>query len=165
MIHEMVAKPLLYGLLSGGDGRFKGRLKASQGFYTQSGKFVSRDTSAGYFDVAAAADTQIMGWALVPSINAVTTWSAAGLWTSHASNAEYVDIINDLNARFLMPVSGTITEAMIGLTGDIAISTRQYLNVGAHSTEVLVCYDFNATLSLAEVGLNPVRMHTLGVTE
>lgn len=166
MIRNMQVKPLLYGVLNGDcGGRFMGRLKASQTFYVQSGKFVSRDTSAGYFDVAAAADTQIMGWALVPSIQSASGWTQAGLWTGHATHAEYVDIINDINARFLMPVSGTPLEADVGRSADISISTYQYCNVDASSTEVLVVYDFNATLSLVEVGLNPVKMHTLGVTE
>lgn len=161
----MKVAPLNYGALYEGVGRFMGRLKASQTFYLKSGKFVSRDTSAGYFDVSAAGDTQIMGWALVPSIQAASGWTQAGLWTSSSSAAEYVDIINDVNARFLMPVSGTPTEAMIGLTCDISISTYQYCNVAAHSTEVIVLYDYEATLGLCEVGLNPVKMHTLGITE
>jgi hypothetical protein len=166
MIRNMVVAPLNYGVLNECcGGRFMGRLKASQTFYQKSGKFVSRDTSAGYFDVTAAADTQIMGWANVPSIQSATGWTQAGLWTGSASVAEYVDIFNDINARFLMPSSGTPLEADVGRAADIAISTYQQCNVDASSTEVLVVYDFNATLSLVEVGLNPVKMHTLGVTE
>lgn len=167
MINNFTVKPMNYGVLNDACSLARipnCRLVASEIFKAQSGKFVSRDTTAGYFDVSIAADTQIQGWAVVPSAYAGATYSASGVYTVHASTVEVVEVINDINGRFLMPCTGTPTIAKKGLTCDIEVNSNvQAANEDASSTDVIVIYDFNATLLLVEVGLNPAKMFTLGV--
>jgi len=163
----MQKKPLIYGILNEAacPARIPNcRLVASSVFKAQSGKFVSRDTSAGFFDPAAAADTQIQGWAVVPSSYAGAKYDSDGVYTVHASLIERVEVVNDINARFLIPSDGAPTEAMKGVTCDLSVASSVIKgNIAASSTDVIVIYDFNATLLLLEVGLNPIKMYTLGV--
>lgn len=150
-ISTMIKKPMKYGILNDTDllGRYTHVLKVSEVFNNLSGKFVSRD-AAGLADVSIAGDTEILGWA-----NTHAHTVAAG---------ESVEIYNDIRARFLVPVSGTYAQTMRGKTCDLVVAANiQSANVAASATDVICVYDGDATLAIAEVGLNPLKMYITGV--
>ena len=161
MISTLAKKPLKYGLLNdpAAMNKYVHTLKAAEVFYHQGGKFVARD-AGGSNDLAIAGDTQLEGWAetfdnLVPSVAGVITIPSGGV------NGL---IVCDLNAHFVMACSGTYTDALRGKTCDLEIvASKQLANEDASSTDVIVIYDGNATLSLVEVGLAPAKMFATGV--
>ena len=162
MIKSMAVKPLNYGPLNPSD--IQGKvpdvlLKPAEVFNAQSGKFVARDGTDD-MDVAQSGDTQIEGWAEVQGV----TGSAAGFTVPASTIPTRVDVINDLNARFLMPADAAVTAAIINLTCDIIVSANvQLADVGESNEDVLVIYDVNVALQLVEVGLNSSKMHVAGV--
>lgn len=162
MINTLLAKPLNYGVLNdaGHLGKVENQLiKPAEVFKSQSGKFVARDGTDDV-DVAQSGDTQIEGWAVIESVDGSTeafTVPASTIPTRR-------DVINDLNARFLMPADAAVTEAIKNLTCDIIVDTNvQKADVGESNEDVLVIYDINVALQLVEVGLNSSKMHVAGV--
>ena len=146
MLSTIQVKPLKYGILNDTDllSRFTMPLKASEIFGNQSGKFVARDTASA--DVAVAGDTEILGWA-----------------NTHAhtvGTGESAEIYNDIRGRFLIPTTDTdFLTSMRGKTCDLKITSDvQYADLDASTTDVIVIYDGDATLDIAEVGLNPIKM-------
>ena len=166
MLSTWTKKPINYGILNDAyspEVMPNCRLKAGEIFKTQSGKFVSKDTGTGHFDASVAADTEIQGYAKIPSRFTLTGW-VNGVYTVHASIEEYVDVIRDINARFCVPATGTFSDAKKGKTCDIDVTSNvQSAAIDLSSTDVLVIYELNSTLSLAEVGLNPLKMFITGV--
>ena len=150
MINTMAKKPLKYGII---DPCYKSRFfmeLANAGVWTnQSGKFAIRSSNVAA--LAASGSTELVGWA---QVHAHTV----------ASTGTFADIFNDANARFVIGVTGTYANTMRGKTCDLDTTTNiQTANVAASSTDVIVVYDGNATLALAEVGLNPLKMFVTGV--
>jgi hypothetical protein len=155
MISTLTRKPLKYGILNDTDmlSRIPAvPLKASEVFVNQSGKFVSNDTGAA--DVSVAGDTQILGWANV---------SAGTVGTG-----EYAEVYNDPSGRFCIgATSGDLPSATekLGYTCDLEVNTNvQTANTDASSTDVIVVYDTNTEFNLCEVGLNPIKLYTAGVS-
>ena len=152
MLSTLAVKPLKYGILNDTDllSRFTMPLKASEVFNNQSGKFVARDTASA--DVAVAGDTEILGWA-----------------NTHAhtvGTGESAEIYNDIRGRFLIGSTSDDDAAAAdrGKTCDLeVVSNVQTANTNASTTDVIVIYDFEATLNLVEVGLNPLKMFATGV--
>lgn len=163
MINTITTKPMNYGLISPG-GSDVGKvenvlLKPAEIFYAQSGKFVKRDGTDD-MAVAGSGDTQIEGWATVQGV----TGSVSGFTVPAATIPTRVTLINDLNARFVMPADAAVTAAIINLTCDLITTLNvQYADVGESNEDVIVIYDVCVALQLVEVGLNAAKMHVAGV--
>ena len=152
LLTNLIVKPLKYGILNDTDllSRFTMPLKASEVFGNQSGKFVKLDT--GEAAVAVAGSTELIGWANTHGHTVGTGESA--------------EIYNDIRAHFLIGSTSDDDAAATdrGKTCDLEVNTNvQTANTDASSTDVIVIYDFNATLNLVEVGLNPLKMFATGV--
>lgn len=163
MIKTWEKKPMNYGLTNPGD--FAPAvypdmlLKPAEVFKAQSGKFVKMD---GTDDVAVAGsgDTQLVGWASVEGV----TGSVDGYTVPASTKPRRVDVITDINARFVMPADAAVTEAIKTLTCDLIVASNiQYADVGESNEDVIVIYDINVALQLVEVGLNPIKLFTAGV--
>lgn len=163
MIKTYVQKPDNYGMIQQG-GYAPATipdmlLKAAEVFHAQSGKFVKMD---GTDDVAVAGsgDTQLVGWALVQGV----TGSIDGYTVPASTKPHRVDVVKDINARFIMPADAAVTEAIKNLTCDLIVAAEiQYADIGESNEDVIMIYDINVALQLVEVGLSPIKLFTAGV--
>lgn len=153
MLDTILVKPLKYGILNDTDmlSRFKMPLVATEVFANQSGKFVARSTASA--SLAVTATTELLGYA-----------------NTHAhtvGTGEVAEIYNDIRMHVVIPSTDTdFLTSMRGKTCDIkcaGVTSVQYADLDASSTDILVIYDGDATLDIVEVGLNPLKMFTTGV--
>lgn len=136
-------------------------LSASEVFTDTGGKFMSTDANRRA-EVAAAADTDLIGWGLT---GAHTSSSTAG--------ADLISVNISLDAVYLMPLDAARTEAqllaiMLKTCDIVTTSNIQYADYDASSTDVIqiVGYRYWGSASGEQavlVRLNPNKLAATGV--
>lgn len=148
----------------GGKTSFPIEVTAAEAIYAKSGRFISRNTSTGFGEIADTTD-DLFGW-----IEAEED-------TSSDSGAIF-NCICDITAVFNMPLiydnsSYTVnfSVALLGETCDIKVDTYQYCNPTAASNNSLIIVGGEAAVGTTiintdgwvEVMMNPNAMHQLAV--
>lgn len=130
-----------YGCIKGNISSKQYPVAASQYFHRNGGAFVYLDAS-GHVTLALTATATLFGYAIAPqSPNAVSAGSSSDYWKSSATaGADYVSVITDLNAEFLVPADATAAASDAGNACDLIgvnDGTVQQADIGTSSTDVL----------------------------
>lgn len=145
-------KLLKYGPIKGVDHPgIPMKFAASVAIKNAGGKFVDINGS-GYMDLAAADSTEVTGWADAPE---VTT----SLGDEH-------NVIVSVNTVYRIPInSGTLTQAMIGKTCDLSVSSGiQGAALDASSRDVVTIVDGDiAGNEWVDVVITPSKRGVTGV--
>jgi electron transfer flavoprotein alpha subunit len=150
-----------YGWAYGGHKGVEMPVTADQYFHRQGGHFVVASAATGYATVANATNTTLFGYAEVPKDTAgYSSWKS-----SSTTGADKVFVITDPTAVYAMPcrTAASVTQALVGDAQDIVMADatytlKQYINVVASKTSVLIVDKVDVDNDIVYVKINPAKL-------